>query len=298
MLLKEGARRHNPERLFLCLLRYFLLLTIPCTALADNACSSSYYDETTTIRYIYDGDTLQLRDGTKVRLIGINTPELGYGKKKTEPYATEAKNALEALFKDKKTIKLRYGKEKNDHYGRFLAHGFLANGQNIQTLLLQQGLARAITIPPNTQFAGCYFKQEQQAHCDKKGIWSKQQSLQAKNLKKRDTGFHLIHGRVTNIRFTHRGIWLDIDHKLTIGIRPDNLALFDIKTIKRMANQYIIARGWLNKSNKSTPFYMRVRHPMSIQLASSFACATTDEENNANEVRAKSNNTAKRTLNH
>ncbi len=256
---------------WLCLL-YFSALFSPSPALADNACSSEHIDETTTIRYVYDGDTLQLRDGRKVRLIGINTPELERKNKAGEPFGIAAKSALKDIFKNHKTIALHYGEEKKDHYGRFLAHGFLTDGQNIQALLLNLGLARVITIPPNTQFSACYLEQEHKARCKKIGLWEQNKILQAKNLKNQHTGFHLVQGRVTNISTNTKGIWLNIDHKLTIGIRQENQDLFDIKTINNMVNQLVTVRGWINKSNKSTPFYMRVQHPLSIQLSETFSC--------------------------
>ena len=272
MLSKIGAQGRNLERLFLCLLYFSGLFSTSFPALADNVCSSEHIDETTTIRYVYDGDTLQLRDGRKVRLIGINTPEIERKNKAAEPFAIAAKNALKALFKNHKTIALRYGKEKKDHYGRLLAHGFLTDGQNIQAILLNLGLARVITIPPNTQFSACYLEQEHKARCKKTGLWKQAEILQAKNLKNQHTGFHLVQGKVTNISSNNKGIWLNIENKLTIGIRPENQALFDIKAINDMINQSVTVRGWINKSNKTTPFYIRVRHPLSIQLSETFSC--------------------------
>ena len=257
---------------WLCLLYFSGLFFAPFPALADNVCSSEHIDETTTIRYVYDGDTLQLRDGRKVRLIGINTPELERKNKTAEPFAIAAKSALKDIFKNHKTIALRYGEEKKDHYGRILAHGFLTDGQNIQALLLSLGLARVITIPPNTQFSACYLEQEHKARCNKIGLWKQAKILQAKNLKNQHTGFHIVHGKVTNISTNNKGLWLTLDHKLTIGIRPENQALFDIKAINNMVNQLLTVRGWINKSDKSTPFYMRVRHPLSIQSSETFSC--------------------------
>ena len=159
--------------MWICLLYFSGLFS----ALADTACSSDHIDETTTIRYVYDGDTLQLRDGRKIRLIGINTPELERKSKTAEPFAIAAKSALKAIFNNHKTIALRYGEEKKDHNGRVLAHGFLTDGQNIQAVLLNLGLARVITIPPNTQFSACYLEQEHKARCNKTGLWKQAKIL-------------------------------------------------------------------------------------------------------------------------
>jgi endonuclease YncB( thermonuclease family) len=294
MLLKKGAPDFDLERLFLCTGRTAtlalwrkklwkevrsclfclsgLFIASP-PALADNACGSEYIDETTTIRYIHDGDTLHLRDGRKVRLVGINTPELARKNKAAEPFAKAAKNALKSLFRNDKTIKLRFGKVKKDRYGRYLAHGFLLGGENVQAILLNQGLASVINVPPNTQFSACYLEQELKARCNKTGLWERGKILQAKNLKNKHVGFYLVQGIVTKVRSNKKGIWLTIDNKLTVGIRPDDQFLFDIKTINNMVNQSVIVRGWINESKRSTPFYVRTRHPLSIQLSETFSCS-------------------------
>ena len=96
----------------LCLLYFFISFVYIPQALAGPGCSSGQFDETSKIRYIYDGDTLRLNDGRKIRLIGINTPELAHDGKPAEAFAFEAKNTLKSLFKNDKSIALVYGKEK------------------------------------------------------------------------------------------------------------------------------------------------------------------------------------------
>ena len=262
--------------MWLCLLYGASLFTVSPQTWAGPACPGSDYDETSQIKYIHDGDTLHLKDGRKVRLIGINTPEVARGKSAAEPFAAEASNALKTLFKDKKSISLIYGEEKYDRYQRLLAHGFTENGENIQAVLLTQGYARAITFPPNTHFSGCYLQQERKARCKKAGLWKKTKLLTAKKLDDTQIGFQLVKGKLKSININKKGYWLNLDDKLTVGIRPDNQSLFDIKTLYQMLEQKIVVRGWLNKSKKSKsitrPYYIRVRHPSSIQLASQFAC--------------------------
>ncbi len=257
----------------ICLLVFSISFVYAPQTLAGSACTSERFDETSKIRYIHDGDTLRLNDGRKIRLIGINTPELAHDGKPAETFAFEAKNALKSLFKNDKSIALVHGKDKKDRYGRLLAHAFLTDGQNVQATLLKQGVANAITMPPNTLFASCYLEMERYARCNNKGLWKNTSILEAKNLKNQHKGFHLVKGKVESINSNSKGIWLNLDNKLTIGIRPDNQSLFDIKALNGMLNQTIIVRGWLNKSNKSTPFYLRLHHPQSLQLFSAFSCS-------------------------
>jgi len=251
----------------------WLLLSIAYfpQVLAQASCASENYDEFSIIRYIHDGDTLHLKDGRKVRLIGINAPELARDGQAEEAFANEAKNALKALFNKDKSITLLHGKDKKDRYGRLLAHVFSSDGQNVQAILLKQGYALAIVLPPNTRFASCYLEMENIARCDNKGLWKNTDILEAKNLNNHE-GFHLIKGKIENIENNSKGFWLNLDGKLTVGIRPDNLPLFDLKVLNSMLNQTVVVRGWLNKSNRSTPYYLRVRHPLSLQLFSSLSC--------------------------
>jgi len=255
---------------YLCL---FLtsLNTLPVHA--ENVCTTPLtFDETVKVRHIYDGDTLRLSDGQKVRLIGINTPELARKQKSAEPFADEAKQTLIAMVKKGQTIQLIYGNDRKDHYGRTLAHTFLTSGQNIQEALISQGLASVITIPPNTKFAACYLAVENIARCNRLGLWKNKSVVKAKQLTGKHLGFQLIQGTVRNINTNTKGIWLNIDDTLTVGIRPDNRHLFDKKILNSYLNQSITIRGWLNKSKKATPFYLRVKHPLSLHLSSELSC--------------------------
>ena len=55
----------------LCLL--FLLQSQTCLA---ETCPTRDTSERVTVTYVYDGDTVKLADGRRLRLIGINAPEL------------------------------------------------------------------------------------------------------------------------------------------------------------------------------------------------------------------------------
>ena len=88
--------------------------------------------ETAFIDRVIDGDTAE-SNGTSIRLLGINTPEKG------EKYYSEAKEFLEDLILNK-TVRLEYGKERKDRYGRTLAYLYLGN-ENINLKLVEEGYA-------------------------------------------------------------------------------------------------------------------------------------------------------------
>lgn len=104
-----------------------------------------------TVRNVYDGDTLTLTDERRVRLLGVDTPEI----KERQPHAEEAK----AYTKDrchKREIWIAYnepeGGEREDKYGRLLCFVYVpANeGKNddgkylcVNEGLVEAGYARA-----------------------------------------------------------------------------------------------------------------------------------------------------------
>jgi micrococcal nuclease len=85
-----------------------------------------------------DGDTLDLRDGGRVRLVQIDAPELGEG----ECYAREARRELERLARPGGTIELESDPrlDDRDRYGRLLRY-VRAGGRNVNVELVRRGAA-------------------------------------------------------------------------------------------------------------------------------------------------------------
>ena len=84
------------------------------------------------VERVIDGDTFKTENDT-IRMLGINTPE------RNEKYYLEAKNFLNDKIANK-SVKIEFGKEKKDLYGRTLAYVFLGN-ENINLGLVESGLA-------------------------------------------------------------------------------------------------------------------------------------------------------------
>jgi endonuclease YncB( thermonuclease family) len=121
--------------------------------------------ETGKVQKVYDGDTVLLSDGRKVRYLGMNTPEW------QEPYYLKAKRLNESLVMGKE-VRLEFDEERADKYGRLLAYLYVGN-QMVNAKLIEDGLAHAFFIPPNRKHNALLLKLQADARERKSGIWSR-----------------------------------------------------------------------------------------------------------------------------
>jgi micrococcal nuclease len=160
--LQMGYKMKSSLKMFF-ILTVQLLLFVPALSLAEHF----------TVAYVDDGDTIicENRDVTlRVRLAGINAPELGKNKKDDgQPFSREAKLVLEKLVLHKVVDIAGYGL---DDYNRLLAV-VNSNGRNINLEMVQQGMAEAYTGKSPKGFnIEPYSRAEQTARDTSRGIWS------------------------------------------------------------------------------------------------------------------------------
>jgi len=106
-----------------------------------------------TVRWLDDGDSFQLASGQRVRLLGIDCPEHENGRRDRfyrrhfglSPKVLRA-TAREALHRGirelkGKQVRLEYGGDSRDRYGRLLAYVYLPDGRLWNRVLLEEGLA-------------------------------------------------------------------------------------------------------------------------------------------------------------
>lgn len=91
---------------------------------------------------VIDGDTIVVDGVGKVRFVGVNTPERGVDGYKV------SKNFVSKFCKNK-VVGLDIDDSKStDKYGRTLAV-VIVDGKNLNEMLLQEGLAEIMYIPPS-----------------------------------------------------------------------------------------------------------------------------------------------------
>ncbi|MEM0325182.1 MAG: thermonuclease family protein [Candidatus Aenigmatarchaeota archaeon] len=116
------------------------------------------------VAYVIDGDTFVDKNGERVRLIGINTPEIG------ERCYEEAKARLKELI-EKKYVKLVYDVKRKDRYNRTLAYVFV-NDLNVNLIMIKEGYAVVYPDRLNTRFLNEFYSAEKYAKENKIGcLW-------------------------------------------------------------------------------------------------------------------------------
>ncbi len=243
-----------------------LMLVVFSSFSIAGECEAEKIDAYFNVKYVHDGDTLHLVGGKKVRLIGINTPEVARDNKLAEPYADEARDVLRKLFKADSRVGVQYGRERKDRYGRTLAHLYLADGSSVQQRLLDEGLAMVITIPPNLHHVDCYQKSERLARIKRQGLWRNggPEVLDAAGLRGGDEGFTRLKGRVEKVQWGKKWIWLSFSDKASLRISRDDVHYFEKGLLASLAQKKVVARGWLTQ--RKGRWSIRVRHPASLKV--------------------------------
>ena len=143
--------------------RHLLLLILPLIAGLVLLASASA-DEFARVNQVYDGDTIRLEDGRKVRYLGVNAPEF------QEPFYLKAKRFNESLVLGRE-IRLEFDQERADIYGRLLVYVYVAD-RMVNAALVEQGLAHAFFIGPNRKHNAQFVRLQNEAKQRRVGIWS------------------------------------------------------------------------------------------------------------------------------
>jgi len=127
---------------------------------------SETLDYNMTVVKILDGDTFDLGNGNRVRMLGINTPESG------RPYSEEATEALTAMILGKEIALVNDSKnEDTDSYGRLLGHVYVGPTL-VNYELIRTGMAFWYPYSSGTDMDGLYEEAQESAVSDSVGLWT------------------------------------------------------------------------------------------------------------------------------
>ena len=218
------------------------------------------------VKKVYDGDTVQLQSGVKVRLIGINTPEVAKRNRPGDSGGIEAKAFLSRQVLGKK-VRLVPGPERYDKYQRLLATLYSVEGEDLNARMLDEGLAHSSIKPPNIQKLVQYRRIEDRAIARKRGIWSlsRYQPVPIEDAGEYRNTFRRLQGRVNSVE-ENRSAWLlHFANDVKVLIRKEHLDSFrkaDLEP-KRLKGREILFRGWVHQS-RGTPL-IRLVHVEAIE---------------------------------
>ncbi len=121
---------------------------------------------------VVDGDTVEARIDGKiedVRYIGVDTPETVKPGTPVQCFGPRA-SAFNHRLIEGRQVRLVFGAERRDTYGRLLAYVYLGR-RFVNASLVRRGLARTLTIPPNDRFAPLLRRLELSAARAGRGLW-------------------------------------------------------------------------------------------------------------------------------
>lgn len=212
---------------------------------------------------VYDGDTVVLKNGERIRLLGINTPEIESRHRQGEAGGQLAKKWLQDKLQQGQVF-LEYDQQQRDKYQRLLAHLFLPSGEHLNELIIRSGLATLTIIPPNLRYSDVLIKAEIEAQQHGRGIWSMTDyqalSITTLSKKKRTSGWHRFLATPTEIKYSRKYVRLILNDNVDIRIPKDNLDLFPELT--DYLGQSLEIRGWASRTKSH--FSILVRHPSAI----------------------------------
>jgi micrococcal nuclease len=138
-------------------------------SLAPAGCSAQSHESppaSCTISRISDGDSFRCRDGRRIRLIGIDSPEAGQ-----QPFGGRAQAALLTLMPLGSAVRLETDLDATDQYGRTLAYVWTGSTLVNETML-RDGWAVLYTVPPNVKYVTRLQSAQNEARARGTGLWS------------------------------------------------------------------------------------------------------------------------------
>ncbi len=216
--------------------------------------------------FVFDGDTVRLADGRHVRLLGIDTPEIGRDGAPSEPFAIAARDFLRALI-GKRDVRLVNGKRLHDRYGRQLSELVLPDGRNVQRELLARGLAVVMAVESEVPLIECLVTAERRARAARAGVWSVASygPIDADRVVPGSRGFRLVRGRVTAVRETRSSLWLEMGDAFSARVPRRSIDAFGRERLLGLVGRSVIVRGYLYGDRRRR--HVTLHHPAMLESA-------------------------------
>lgn len=147
--------------------------------------AEKYNYDNILVKRVIDGDTFELEGGERVRLIGIDTPEIHFSKRLSKQgkrakkdietikaLGREAAQFAKNLIEGEK-VHLEFDVDKYDRYKRLLAYVYLKDGTFVNEKIVREGYALLYTVPPNVKYKDVFLEAQKEARQKERGLWGK-----------------------------------------------------------------------------------------------------------------------------
>lgn len=104
-----------------------------------------------------------------MRLIGVDTPETVAPGEAVQCFGPRASHFTKRALEGQR-VRLVFGAERRDVYGRLLAYAY-SEREFFNAALVRLGLARTLSIPPNTRYRALFERLELAAARAGRGLW-------------------------------------------------------------------------------------------------------------------------------
>lgn len=151
-----------------------------CTPLAPAKPAELAPAEAAEVVAVVDGDTIDVETEAgkvRVRLIGLDTPEIGRNGDADECYAQEARTELNEMIYGR-AVELRAdpSQANTDKYGRALRHVYI-DGQSAALALLESGAAHEYTYDAAYIGQAEHIAAADAAQAEPRGMWKSCQNI-------------------------------------------------------------------------------------------------------------------------
>ncbi|MEG3641536.1 thermonuclease family protein [Magnetococcus sp. PR-3] len=222
---------------------------------------------------VVDGDTFTIFDVGRIRIMGIDTPEMESERNPAEPYALEAKKRAQYLLMNRgHSVKLTLEKKgrKRDVYKRPLCYVELPDGQDLGEVLLEEGLAIVYASGDLSRFKR-YMKVERRARKAGVGAWEQGHWLiDHKEARGHVGAYRIVRGQIQKVIKKGKWIYLNFGKNwredFTISISHRDWQAYFRKTLgsfKDLKNQKVEVRGRIGWRNGPL---IRAHHISQLQL--------------------------------
>ena len=172
-----GTVAHSRRRREWCCVTPLLvvILLVSCASAAPQS------DLNAVVVMVIDGDTIAVEIGdreARVRLVGIDTPEIAHPARGDSPatgaecFADEAHQFLREMLPIGSEVRIERDVVGRDHYDRVLGYVHRGDGVFVNYESVRQGYARPLSIAPNLAHADLMVRAAELAEQSDVGLWS------------------------------------------------------------------------------------------------------------------------------